>query len=118
MQYRPFAVAALGCILASCALRDDFESDVREYIRLSVALGERDFDSIDFYYGPPEWVSDIRRKPLPMLEIRRSAQVLIEKLKDRPEPRPSRLVRQLRALAARADMLLGSRPSFDQETRN
>jgi hypothetical protein len=116
MHYR-VAAAAVLITVCSCSLEDRFQSDIREYLRLSVALGERDPDSLDFYYGPPDWVGDIRKKPLTMMEIRRSAQVLIDKWKDQPEPRTQRLVRQLRAIAARADMLLGAKTTFDQETQ-
>lgn len=85
-------------------------------MRLAVALGERDPDSIDFYYGPPGWVADIRKNPPGLDEIRRSAVQLAGQLGDDHQPRTVRLERQIRALAARADQLLGTKKNFDQET--
>lgn len=97
-------------------------SEDRAYLRLAVALGERDPDSIDYYYGPEQWVSDIRKDPPPLTEIRQSALALAKHLEEtslaKPEDQMQRkfLIRQLNAIASRADLLLGKAWSFDQET--
>ncbi len=93
------------------------ERQAREYIRLAVALGERDPDSIDFYYGPPEWVYDVRKNPPRLDQIRDSAAKLAGELESIPRLRSRRLARQLRAIAERADELLGVRRSFDERTQ-
>src|SRR5579875_2048869 len=71
------------------------ERQAREYIRLAVALGERDPDSIDFYYGPPEWVYDVRKNPPRLDQIRDSAAKLAGELESIPRLRSRRLARQL-----------------------
>jgi hypothetical protein len=93
-----------------------FDRQVREYVRLAVALGERDPDSIDSYYGPPPWVADIRRKPPSLTEIRRSALDLERQLQGDRHARAKRLGTQLRAIATRADELLGHKQTFDQQS--
>ena len=92
-----------------------FDRHVREYLRLAVALGERDPDSIDFYYGPSTWTADIRKNPPRLDEIRTSALKLDEELQSDGQPRAVRLLSQVRAIAARAGQLLGSKNNFDQE---
>jgi hypothetical protein len=103
-------------VTASCGQSQLDRRHVREYLRLAVALGERDPDSIDFYYGPPGWVADIRRNPPGLSEIRRSALQLERDLGNDKRPRFARLERQVGALAERANQLLGVKQSFDQET--
>jgi hypothetical protein len=95
----------------------------RRYVRLAVALGERDSDSIDYYYGPPEWVADIRRNPPPLREIKRLASALAEELSKASLRRTSEeqrrrgyLLAQLRAIECRVDFLAGTRFTFDQES--
>ena len=52
------------------------DDDARQYVRLAVALGERDPDSLDFYAGPADAVADIRRSPPPLTAIKRDARAL------------------------------------------
>lgn len=118
---RLFALGLI-CVATACA-PPPIDRHVHEYIRLAVALGERDPDSIDFYYGPPEWVADIRKDPPKFEEIRRSALELDQELEKDRRPRAVRLRRQVRAIAARAGQLIdfnSAKPSkskitFDQE---
>ncbi len=108
--------------LSSCgSRRDPPDTIVRDYIRLAVALGERDRDSLDYYSGPPEWVSDIRAKPPSFREIKNSAISLASRLrelsgKNQRSPRVEFLIRQLLAIAARVNLLTGARLSFDEES--
>jgi plasmid stability protein len=39
-------------LLAACRRGPSIDDEAREYVRLAVALGERDPDSLDFYAGP------------------------------------------------------------------
>ncbi len=112
MRFRWCAVAIL---LVGC--RASFESNVREYIQLAVALGERDPDSLDFYSGPAASVADIRRHPPPLVEIRRRAEALHARLAHDSAPRAQRLAREAEALAARAGELLGAKIDFDQAAK-
>ena len=115
----------LGVALAGCrqdaARRLDREAEA--YVRLVLALGERDPDSLDFYAGPPEWMAEARTKRTPFAEIKRSAAALLDEVtRDReqaPDGRSRRrfLTGQLRAVAARVDLLSGHRFTFDEESR-
>src|ERR1700719_1906224 len=112
-------VVALACLSFSCTTRKTTETEevVRQYIRLSVALGDHDPNSLDYYYGPSEWVADVRAHPPKLAEIKQACLDLITRLHS-PSPGPLHkafLVGQLRALVPRADLLRGIRPSFDQE---
>lgn len=128
-----FTIAtALGLLLsgvvAGCAHRRQAarpaqtDPEERAYLRLVVALGERDPDSIDYYYGPEQWVTDIRKNPPTLVRIRQTALQLVDHLQreqpgvDSNLPQREFLARQLRAIASRADLLLGMQQSFDRET--
>jgi hypothetical protein len=95
----------------------------RAYLRLVVALGERDPDSLDYYYGPEQWVSDVRKDPPTLPQIRQSSLMLIQALEEHPPAAPEDqarsqfLMQQLRAVVSRVDLLLGAHPSFDEETK-
>ena len=98
-------------------------SCVRRYLYLCVALGERDPDSIDFYYGPESWVADAHAKPPKLVEIRTSAARLRDELQRLSLPsgdgrlRKAYLLRQLEAIETRADLLSGRKFTFDQESK-
>jgi hypothetical protein len=99
------------------ALDDAAES----YVRLVLALGERDADSLDAYHGPPAWQSDARAAHTPLPEVRAAAVSLAEKLaapaQGGDEVRRQFLIRQLRAVAARIDVVRGRRAPFGEEAR-
>lgn len=111
----------LLAFLTGCTARrsNALDDSVRGYIRLAVALGEHDLNSLDYSYEPAEWVADVRAHPPSYLEIRKSAETLIASL-DHVQEEPVRvrfLQGQLRAIAARADLLRGVHRTFDDEAR-
>ena len=95
------------------------------YVKLVLALGVHDADSVDAYYGPPEWRAAAQAQKRPLPEIRADAERLLARLgtlrpdgKDEPSAlRHQYLTRQLGALVARVDMLSGKRLAFDEESR-
>ena len=117
--------ALILCLLSGCsrthAPPSTFDGDVREYVRLAVALGERDPDALDYYYGPADWVADIRSNPPPLPQIRNraaNASARLSSLHNLTEPDQSRrrfLIGQLAAIEARAGLLSGIKRSFDEE---
>jgi hypothetical protein len=109
------AVVAVILTATNCG-PSRFDSEVRQYVRLAVALGERDPDSIDFYYGPPPWVADIRHNPPRLQEIRATALEAARELNPDRHNRAQHLAAQLTAIAARADEMLGHPQTFDQRT--
>ncbi len=98
------------------------DSVAHAYLRLAVALGEHDGDSIDYYYGPPAWVADIRKQAPPLNQIRQSSLELIEALQTMTVhdttsvTRQKFLLGQLQAIACRASQAAGARSTFDEES--
>jgi hypothetical protein len=112
-----WSIAVLTCLLFSCGKAKETKSEdaVRQYIRLAVALGDHDPNSLDYYYGPRKWVADVQAKPPKLAEIKQASLDLMAKLQSAAPPRNDFLIGQLRAMATRVDLLRGIRPRFDQE---
>jgi hypothetical protein len=93
------------------------------YVRAALALGERDADSLDIYYGPGAWRADARARHLPLDAIRAATVPFIASLDERPfdnadaDARRLFLLRQTRAMVSRIDIVRGARPSFSEEAR-
>ena len=93
------------------------------YVRVVLALGERDADSLDTYYGPGAWQAEARARHLSLDDIRAATVPFIASLDERPsynaeaEGRRRFLLRQTRAIVSRVDIVRGARPSFAEEAR-
>src|SRR5262245_44959582 len=93
------------------------------YVRAALAVGERDADSLDIYYGPGTWQADARVRHLPLDGIRAATVPFIASLDQQPfdnaeaEARRLFLLRQTRAIVSRVDIVRGARPSFSEEAR-
>jgi len=141
----PFPLRALGLALALLALppgcrvadraslkqapqaapAQALDETAAAYVRLVLALGEHDPDFVDAYYGPEAWRDEVRRqkKSLPDISdesIRLVARLNALSLKHEDEMtrlRWSYQVHQIQAVSARAQMLLGRKLTFDQESQ-
>jgi hypothetical protein len=123
------AALAAGVLVAACSRHAErspgsLDAAARGYVRGVLALGERDSDSLDSYHGPAAWQAQARAQHSTLTQIRGDAVALAASLKtDRIDPergdaaRREFLIRQLEAVAARIDILQGSRPTFDEEAR-
>jgi hypothetical protein len=120
--------AAVGLVLlatAGCRARAPAELTLahaaESYVRLALALAERDPDSLDWYRGPAWWRADARARYEPLADIERDSTVLADQLQSAPDDSdPTRrafLIRQLRAVAARTLVIRGRPMSFDDEMR-
>jgi hypothetical protein len=96
------------------------------YVRLVLAVGQHDADYVDAYYGPPEWRTEAEAQKLPLPEIASRAATLAGEIASAaPAPdademsrlRHQYLSRQLESLRARASMLMGTKLTFDQESK-
>src|ERR1700738_2517065 len=77
---RPLILAATFALLfapflgpLACRRAQSFstvDDCAHEYLRLVVSLGERDPDSLDYYFGPESLVSEERRNPPKLGELR------------------------------------------------
>ena len=117
--------ACATCVLLAawgCGAPPSLDDAARRYVRLAVALGERDPDSIDFYAGPADAVADLRRSPPPLADIKREAGALSRRLSaavagDAVEAaRANALAADLGAIITRVDLLHGTRLPYDKES--
>ena len=99
------------------------DAAAESYVRLVLALGERDPDSLDSYYGPAAWQNEARARHATLAEIQADAHALAGSLTGLATTSPALdvrrtfLLRQLRAVAARVDLLRGARPAFADEAK-
>jgi hypothetical protein len=95
------------------------------YAKLALALGTRDADYVDAYYGPPEWKAQADLGNVPAAAIRGQATALRSELASidtnaldaMSRLRREYLDKQLRAMVGRVDFLEGKRLTFDEESR-
>ena len=126
--------AGTAAALAGCAARETAPPAARvdvtmndlakRYVALVLGVGVHDPDYVDAYYGPPEIKAEAERAKRPLAELRAEASDVLTALGRVPAPadelerlRVQYLARQLESLAARVDMLLGKRLTFDEESR-
>ncbi len=99
------------------------DAAAESYVRLVLALGERDADSLDIYYGPRAWQAEARTQRTSLSDIRTAAGRLVESLdvmrvnNADAESRRLFLIRQARAIVSRIDIVRGARPLFAEEVR-
>jgi hypothetical protein len=96
-----------------------------KYVKLVLALGEHDPDYVDAYYGPPQWREQVKAEKKSAAAVKDAALPVIAKLEgldlsgqeEMIRLRRDYLLRQLRALVARVDILAGKKMTFDQESK-
>ena len=122
----PKLVLLLLGLLTACATtptpqRDAFAPLAEQFVKLTLAIGEREAGYVDAYYGPPEWqaAAKLDRRTLPELgnavtdlTTRVSALRPADPLLRR---RQAFMLGQLRAAETRLAMLQGEKLSFDDE---
>src|SRR5262249_6796548 len=98
-----------------------------KYAHLVLALGQRDPDYVDAFYGPAEWKTQAEKQKKSLDAIGAEAAELIAALAEMPDAatsgdemitlRREYLQKQISALAARGRMLKGEKLKFDDESR-
>jgi len=96
------------------------------YTRLVLAVGQHDQDYVDAYYGPPLWKELAEHEKLPLETIKRKASGVLAELRtvsatrmdEMSRYRHEYIVKQLQALLTRANMLAGTKLTFDEESRS
>jgi hypothetical protein len=126
-RFRAISTALLLALAISCSGRapasppPTLDAAAESYVRLVLALGERDTDSLDSYHGPIAWQAEARARHTTLVDIRTAAASLAESLSSSvtgaDDPRRMFLIRQLRAVVMRIDILRGARPPFAEEAR-
>lgn len=124
-----FALIFLMAVPLACSRRarhasQSIDAAAESYVRIVLALAERDEDSLDSYHGPRSWQDDARARHATIESVRSDASGLREALSARgagdgrdDEIRRAFLIRQLDAVVARIDILQGKRPAFAAEAR-
>jgi hypothetical protein len=132
------ALTAVVILTAGCAARtgppasataareraDSMNAIADRYVALVLALGVHDPDYVDAYYGPPDVRAAAVEAKRPVDAIRVSTLALLSEL-DTVTPggeellvlRHQYLRRQLQSLVRRAEMLSGTKMSFDEESQ-
>ncbi|HYN46429.1 MAG TPA: hypothetical protein VES64_07030, partial [Allosphingosinicella sp.] len=122
-----FLLASL-LFLAGCATvrqaPDSLGAVARDYVGLTLEIGERDDGYVDAYYGPPEWRAAARANPrtLPRLAVaaaalRSRAEAIGAGSGTVEERRKRFLIAQLTAASTRLRMLQGEGLSFAEEAQ-
>src|SRR4026207_451065 len=116
--------AAACAVAATFMAADSMDVIAERYVKLVLAVGQHDADSVDAYYGPPEWKKEAEAKKLTLDAIGAEAAELSSDLARSQAPpdemaklRLQYLHRQVASLSARVRMLKGERLSFDDESR-
>jgi hypothetical protein len=123
-------VLILSLLLAGCvsagAPSDSLDSIARDYVKLQLAIGEKEEGYIDAYYGPPEWQAEAKTTTYSLPDLAARAAVLTVRLQSvadrRLDPLELRrrdfLLAQLRAASTRLRMIQGEKLPFVDEAEN
>jgi hypothetical protein len=115
-------VLLAGCVSSGPA-RESLDSIASDYVKLQLAIGEKEEGYIDAYYGPPEWQAEAKTKaPTPAALVQRAGvlTVRLRSLADgRLDPMERRrrdfLLAQLKAASTRLAMMQGAKLAFADE---
>lgn len=130
-----FTLQIVGIVLFGCQ-REKTQQDFAElaaslnriaeaYVKLALAVGQHDANYVDAYYGPEAWQEQAKAEKKPLAEIIQTAAPLLtelEKLNASGQEeivrlRHQYLLKQLRSLVARVEMLEGKKFTFDEESQ-
>lgn len=128
-QAAALAALALACAApsnhvppaASASERDALNATAETYVKLVLALGVRDPDEVDAYYGPQEWRKEAEVARAALVDVERRAEAALAALGPDPAGEAVEALRRrslsagLRAVRTRAAVVAGSRLTFDEE---
>src|SRR5690606_22230426 len=122
------ALAGAVVVLTGCAAfqkqdADSLDDVARDYVALTLEIGEREPGYVDAYYGPAEWAEAAKANPRPLPQLAEDAADLARRLESLPERGLEAQSRQRRAYlkayvsaaSARLRMLQGETLSFADE---
>ncbi|MET1113285.1 MAG: hypothetical protein ABWX67_17335 [Allosphingosinicella sp.] len=111
-----------GCVSAGPA-GESLDAIARDYVKLQLAIGEKEEGYIDAYYGPPEWQAEAKMKAAAPAVLAQRAGVLTVRLRSLADARLDPLERrrrdfllaQLKAASTRLAMMQGAKLPFAEE---
>jgi hypothetical protein len=127
---RHMTIAALmgASLLSACAATpkpatDSLDMVARDYVALTLEIGEREPGYVDAYYGPAEWAEAAKANPRALAELTLAAAGLTQRLDALPSAgldaeslqRRAYLAAHVSAASARLRMLGGEKMSFADE---
>ena len=113
----------LGACVSAGPARESLDSIAGDYVRLQLAIGEKEEGYIDAYYGPAQWQAEAKMKPSELSDLAARAGVLSVRLRSltdaRLDPMERRrrdfLLAQLKAASTRLRMIRGEKLAFADE---
>lgn len=130
MKHPLLASLLLAACLVSCRVQpggqDSLDAIARDYVLLSLTIGEKEEGYIDAYYGPPELQAQAKAQAagqsLDMLskraaDLSQRVTALTSEAEGLEQRRARFLAAQLTAAATRLRMLRGEKLSFEQEAQ-
>ena len=122
------ALAGAAVLLAACAASpkptaDSLDAVARDYVALTLEIGEREPGYVDAYYGPAEWAQAAKVNPRALPQLAEGAAALTRRLEALPEwglddqsrQRRAYLLAHVSAASARLRMLQGEKLGFADE---
>ena len=122
------ALAGAAVLLAACAASpkptaDSLDAVARDYVALTLEIGEREPGYVDAYYGPAEWAEAAKANPRALPQLAEGAAALTRRLEALPErglddqsrQRRAYLLAHVSAASARLRMLQGEKLGFADE---
>ena len=118
-------IAAIGLtaalLLTGCGGTDDsLDAIARDYVRMTLEIGQREEGYVDAYHGPPEWATAAEADPRTVEQLRAAAAALTGRLAEFPThgldedevQRRAYLLAHVRAADARLRMIAGEEITF------
>jgi hypothetical protein len=116
-------------LLAGCVSRpmgrDSLDEIAKDYVQMTLEIGEREPGYVDAYYGPKEWAEAAKAAPRSVADLAKEADALSARatgvdptgLEPMERRRRQFLLAQLRAAQTRLRMLQGEKLSFAEEAQ-
>ncbi|MBI5020244.1 MAG: hypothetical protein HZB59_02315 [Ignavibacteriales bacterium] len=106
-------------------IHDVLNRTAESYVKLVLSVGQHDGSYVDAYYGPVDYLQEVKSERRTLPEIKSSAENAIAELKSLDCAREEEIVQlrwqylktQLQSLIARVEMLEGRKYSFDEEAK-
>ena len=118
------ALFGLLLLLPAAARADSLDSIARDYVRLTLEIGEHDSGYVDAYYGPGRWRAAAHAHPRTLDQLAAAAEALqqrVARIRVREPSLDARrrafLAAQLGAAGLRLRLLRGGTLSFAEEAR-
>jgi hypothetical protein len=119
-----FAFLMAGCVSRSMS-GDSLDEIAKDYVQMTLEIGEREPGYVDAYYGPPEWQAAAKAAPRSLADLAKEASALstrasaVDAAALQPIERRRRnfLLGQLRAAQTRLRMLQGEKLTFAEEAQ-